>query len=42
MDAGEMASVLLDPSRVWRDTGWLRAAQVISGLLLFLGLLAAG
>ena len=44
MEARDMASVFLDldPSRVSPDAGWLRAAQVIGGLLLFLGLLAAG
>lgn len=42
MEARDMASFFLDPSRISHDAGWLRAAQVIGGLLLFLGLLAAG
>jgi len=42
MEARDMASVFLDPSRVSPHAGWLRAAQVIGGLLLFVGLLAAG
>ena len=42
METPNMASVLLDPPRISCDAGWLRVAQVIGGLLLFLGLLAAG
>jgi hypothetical protein len=43
MGARDMATVFPDASRISRDAaGWCRAAQVIGGLLLFLGLLAAG
>jgi hypothetical protein len=42
MDARDTVAVFLDPSRISHDAGWLKAAQVIGGLLLFLGLVAAG
>jgi hypothetical protein len=38
-----MATVFSNASRISHDAArWCRAAQVIGGLLLFLGLLAAG
>jgi hypothetical protein len=38
----EGAKIAVDEHHVSSDAGWLRAAQMVGGLLLFLGLLATG